>query len=95
MNYNGIIVGLLTFLVIGVFHPIVIKAEYYLGKRCWWMFAIAGIVFGILSLLIESITISAVMGVTSFSSFWSILELYEQEKRVERGWFPKNPRKKA
>ena len=95
MNYNGIIVGLLTFLVIGLFHPIVIKAEYYLGKRCWWMFAIAGIAFGILSLLIESITISAVMGVTSFSSFWSILELYEQEKRVERGWFPKNPRKKA
>lgn len=95
MNYNGIIVGLLTFLVIGLFHPIVIKAEYYLGKRCWWMFAIAGIVFGILSLLIENITVSAVMGVTSFSSFWSILELYEQEKRVERGWFPKNPRKKV
>ncbi len=59
------------------------------------MFAIAGIAFGILSLLIENITVSAVMGVTSFSSFWSILELYEQEKRVERGWFPKNPRKKV
>lgn len=57
------------------------------------MFAIAGIAFGILSLLIENITVSAVMGVTSFSSFWSILELYEQEKRVERGWFPKNPRR--
>lgn len=59
------------------------------------MFAIAGIAFGILSLLIKNITVSAVMGVTSFSSFWSILELYEQEKRVERGWFPKNPRKKV
>ena len=59
------------------------------------MFAIAGIAFGILSLLIENITVSAVMGVTSFSSFWSILELYEQEKRVERGWFPNNPRKKV
>ena len=57
------------------------------------MFAIAGIAFGILSLLIENITVSAVMGVTSFSSFWSILELYEQEKRVERGWFPKTPRR--
>ena len=31
MNYNGLLVGLATFLVIGMFHPIVIKAEYYLG----------------------------------------------------------------
>jgi hypothetical protein len=25
----------------------------------------------------------------AFSSFWSILELFEQKKRVEKGWFPK------
>jgi len=25
---------------------------------------------------------------------WSIHELFEQEKRVERGWFPKNPNRK-
>ncbi|MBO7458075.1 MAG: DUF4491 family protein [Paludibacteraceae bacterium] len=31
---------------------------------------------------------------TACSSFWSILELFEQKKRVERGWFPKNPNKK-
>ena len=30
----------------------------------------------------------------AFSSFWSILELFQQEKRVERGWFPKNPKRK-
>jgi hypothetical protein len=35
MNITGIIVGLATFLIIGLFHPIVIKAEYYLGVRCW------------------------------------------------------------
>ena len=33
MHFNGIIVGLATFLIIGVFHPIVIKAEYHFGKR--------------------------------------------------------------
>ena len=49
MNITGIIVGLATFLIIGLFHPIVIKAEYYLGVRCWWMFLIAGIVFCVLS----------------------------------------------
>ncbi|MCQ2155332.1 MAG: DUF4491 family protein, partial [Bacteroidales bacterium] len=30
-------------LIIGLFHPIVIKAEYYLGKGCWWLFAIVGL----------------------------------------------------
>ena len=49
MNFTGIIVGLATFLIIGVFHPIVIKAEYYLGTKCWWMFLLAGIIFGAVS----------------------------------------------
>ena len=31
MNYTGLLVGLATFLIIGLFHPLVIKAEYYLG----------------------------------------------------------------
>ena len=46
MNYTGIIIGLATFLIIGIFHPIVIKAEYYLGVKCWWIFMLAGMVFG-------------------------------------------------
>lgn len=95
MNYEGIIIGLSTFLIIGLFHPIVIKAEYYLSKRCWWIFAVAGILFLLLSLFISNIMLSAILGVTSFSSFWSILELFEQEKRVERGWFPKNPKRES
>lgn len=35
MNVSGIIIGLATFLIIGLFHPIVIKAEYYFSKLCW------------------------------------------------------------
>ncbi|OYP40493.1 hypothetical protein CG709_05125 [Lachnotalea glycerini] len=31
---------------------------------------------------------------TGFSCFWSVQELVEQEKRVEKGWFPKNPKRK-
>ena len=75
MNFTGIIIGLATFLIIGVFHPIVIKAEYYLGTRCWWMFLLAGIIFGAISLMVSNIIISTILGVTAFSSFWSILEL--------------------
>ena len=94
MNFEGIAVGLATFLIIGIFHPVVIKAEYHFGKGCWWAFAIAGVVFGVLSLFIDSMNWATITGVTAFSCFWSIHELIEQEKRVERGWFPANPKKK-
>ncbi|MDO5446394.1 MAG: DUF4491 family protein [Prevotellaceae bacterium] len=93
MNWSGVILGISSFLLIGVFHPIVIKAEYYLGKECWWMFAVAGTMFCIASLLVSGIVLSTILGVAGFSCYWSILELFEQEKRVEKGWFPKNPNK--
>ena len=34
------------------------------------------------------------MGVAGFSSLWSIIELFKQKKRVERGWFPRNPKRR-
>ena len=91
MTFTGIIVGLATFLIIGLFHPIVIKAEYYLGTRCWWMFLLAGIIFCALSLTVSNLVFSTILGVTAFSSFWSILELKEQKERVRKGWFPAGP----
>lgn len=91
MNYTGIIVGFVTFLIIGIFHPIVIKAEYYLGVKCWWIFMLAGIVLGVLSLTSEGLIVSSLLGVTAFSCFWSILELKQQKERVRKGWFPEGP----
>lgn len=94
MNFSGIIVGLATFLIIGICHPIVIKAEYYFGKGCWWVFLLCGIAFGVLSLFLDNMVWSTVAGVAAFSCFWSIHEIFEQEKRVAKGWFPKNPKRK-
>ena len=91
MNYTGLLVGLATFLIIGLFHPLVIKAEYYLGVKSWWIFAMSGIIFSVLSILAEDMIWSTILGVTAFSSFWSILEVFEQKKRVQKGWFPKGP----
>lgn len=88
MNLQGLAIGLATFLIIGLFHPLVIKGEYYLGQRCNFLFLIGGIITLILSLLTGG-TISILLGVTAFSCFWSILEVKEQKKRVEKGWFPK------
>ena len=69
MNLIGIAVGLATFLIIGIFHPIVIKAEFYLGTRCWWMFLVGGIVLIALSIVVKSLIASTILGVTAFSSF--------------------------
>ena len=74
MYFTGLIIGIATFLVIGIFHPLVIKGEYYFGVRIWWVFALSGVV---------------TLAVWGASSFWSIGELFEQRKRVEKGWFPK------
>ena len=90
----GLIIGLGTFLIIGIFHPIVIKAEYHCGTRCWWAFMLAGIVLIALTLLINNVLVSALLGVTAFSCFWSILEVFQQQERVHKGWFPRNPKRK-
>lgn len=91
MNFTGLIIGAAVFLMIGIFHPIVIKAEYYYGTKCWPIFAIIGLGGLIASLLISSTVISVLLGSFAFSCFWSILELFQQKERVKKGWFPKNP----
>lgn len=94
MNFIGIIIGSAVFLMIGIFHPIVIKAEYYYGTKCWPIFALVGLLTLTGSLLISSTVWSVLLGSFAFSCFWSILELFQQKKRVEKGWFPKNPNRR-
>ena len=90
----GLTIGLVTFLIIGAFHPVVIKCEYHFGVKCWWWFLILGIILLGVSIAIADVFWSAVAGVTAFSSFWTILEVFEQRERVRKGWFPRNPNRK-
>lgn len=94
MNLTGIVIGLISFLSIGVFHPIVIKAEYHFSKSCWPVFLVAGVILMIISAMVENVILSSALAVIGMSSWWSILELFEQEKRVQKGWFPANPKRK-
>lgn len=90
----GLAIGICTFLIIGLFHPIVIKVEYYTGTKYWWVFLLLGLVGGTMTIFISDIFLSTLLGVFSFSSFWTIKELFEQVDRVKKGWFPKNPKRK-
>ena len=94
MNLQGLIIGAVSFVIIGVFHPIVIKAEYYWGTRTWPLFLVAGCACLVASLFLPGAIASACVGVLGFSCLWSIGELREQAQRVARGWFPKNPRRR-
>ena len=90
----GLVIGVSTFLIIGIFHPVVIKCEYYFGTKCWWWFLIVGLIGVGLSIWIENVLWSTLLGVFSFSSFWTIKEVFDQKKRVIKGWFPRNPKRK-
>jgi len=93
LNGSGILIGLTTFIVIGVFHPVVIKCEYYFSDRVWPVFLAGGLAFCAASLFVERPLLSSVLGVVGFSLLWSIRELKQQTRRVEKGWFPRNPKR--
>ncbi|MDE6779624.1 MAG: DUF4491 family protein [Alistipes sp.] len=92
-NLTGLAIGIATFLIIGIFHPLVIKGEYYFGVRIWWIFLLMGIVATALSIWVENILYSTLLAVWGASSLWSIGELFEQRERVAKGWFPKRERR--
>ncbi len=95
MNFDGLLIGAAAFLIIGIFHPIVVKTEYYFGAKVWPVFLLVGVGCIIISTLLDNFTFSAVMGIFGFSCLWSIRELHEQVERVRKGWFPRNPKRES
>ena len=94
MYFTGLIIAVCTFLIIGLFHPVVIQFEYHFGTRCWWLFLLLGIAFISSALFVGNVLVSALLGVTGASCLWSIGEIFEQRQRVKKGWFPMNPKRK-
>ena len=91
--FTGVLIGVFTFLIIGMFHPIVVKCEYYFGTKCWWWFLVLGIVCLAGSLFVTNVIISASLGVLAFTLFWSIKEIFDQRKRVLKGTAKRNPKR--
>ncbi len=93
-NFLGLVTAVVTFLIIGLFHPIVIKAEYYWGVRCWWLFLVLGLITLAVSLVVSNYIVSVILGVLGITFLWSIIEIFDQRERVEKGWFPRNPNRR-
>ena len=94
MYFTGIIIAISTFLTIGLWHPIVIKVEYHWGTRPWVVFLLIGVLSIVTALFIENTIVSAIIGVFGASALWGIGELFSQRKRVQKGWFPMNPKRR-
>ncbi len=88
-QYEGLIIAIATFLMIGLFHPIVIKGEYHFGTKIWPIFLIIGLALTIASLFIKENLLNAMTAIAGTMFLWSIIELFEQRARVKKGWYPK------
>jgi hypothetical protein len=93
MTITGILIGLIAFAVIGIFHPLIIYGEYHFGTKIWPAFLLTGLLLCAASLFAGNVILGAALGIIAFCCFWSIKELFQQQKRVEKGWFPKKPKK--
>ena len=88
VNMEGVAVGIVALVMIGVFHPIVIKCEYYFSHKIWPLFLAAGIGF-LLAALFTNGMLSMILGLAGVSCLWSIRELQEQARRVVRDGVPR------
>ena len=93
LNFEGLLIGIASLLIIGLFHPIVIKCEYYFSQRVWPLFLIAGLLLLAAALFAQGL-FSILLALVGVACLWSIREIKEQAQRVAKGWFPKNPNRK-
>jgi hypothetical protein len=88
MNPFGILIGVVTFLIIGLGFPLVILGERYFAYWSWIYMMSIGFLIIIASLFIQSDWGSVIVGVIGATFVWGSTELKEQAVRAELGWFP-------
>ena len=54
MYITGLLIGIFSFVIIGVFHPIVIRCEYHFTWKIWPVFLAAGLICLLISLFVEN-----------------------------------------
>ena len=94
ITIDGAIIGAATILIIMFGRYACIKGEFWFTKKIWTAFLLVGISSVFFSLFIEQIVLSAILSIFGFTFLWGIHEVIEQEERVNKGWFPNNPKRK-
>ena len=55
LNFEGVVVGVMSLVIIGAFHPLVIWFEYHFTQSIWPVFLIAGLLCLIAALFIQGL----------------------------------------
>ena len=95
MNFYGLAMASTMILATGLGHILIIKGEYYWGVKWWPGLVVLGLLVLIISVLVDNVLLSGCFGILAAVLLWSVYELFLQRKRVERGWFPRNPKRKT
>ena len=84
LNYEGVVLAAASLLIIAVYHPLVIKAEYWFGTRVWPLFAAAALICLSASACLRGV-VSPILAFLGATNLWSVVELKAQAKRVKKG----------
>ena len=95
MNFYGLAMGSIMILAVGLGHVLVIKWEYYWGTKSWIGLLAIGSLLVIISILVDNILLSGGLGILGATLLWGVHELFRQKKRVEKGWFPRNLKRRT
>ena len=87
MNFFGISIGFLTLLIIGLGFVWVIFGERHFSYMWWPYVILAGLMMIGISLFIQMVWLSALIGIIGASLIWGATELKAQAVRSEMGWF--------
>ena len=84
MNFNGIIIGALALIVIGLGHPMVTKGYRIFGVKIWIAFLVCGLFSAAGSLIVTDNLVSVFLGFLAATFLWSIKETFGQRKKNNR-----------
>lgn len=84
LQWAGPVLALTTFGTIGIGHVLVRRLHARFGTRPAIPFFILGGIVLLISLFSESNLVTAILGITGITLVWDGIEIYRQEKRMQR-----------
>ena len=93
LQWVGPILSATTVLTIWFGHVMVRKVNYHYGTKPVPLVAVVGLMALGGSMLVDSFTVSGVLGIVGMTTLWDAFELIRQEKRVKQGHAPMNPKR--
>ena len=95
MSYDGVLVAGGTLAIFAVSRWSCIAGEYYFSKRIWVLFLVIGLAAIVFAIQVDNLVGASLLSVLGFCYLWGIGEVVAQEKRVEKGWYPRNPKRRV